>query len=250
MIPYVRRKMILAELENHDLLYIQDLLALLEGVSESTLRRDLRNLEEEGMIEQLQGGAAKINRNSSYDMPIESKQLLHIQEKENIARTAASFVKDGEVVYIDSGTNPLLTVKYLKHRKIQLITSNTYVLRELENASFTCHILGGEIAPNLGSVFGPVTDNQLRTMHFDRAFLGATGFSFRSGITTPDFNEANKKRIVMENSDAVYVLADHSKAGKEALCKVCSLDDCIIITDQMCDVLTGLDNYILANSSA
>jgi len=246
MIPYVRRKKILAELENHDLVYIQDLLAILENVSESTLRRDLRNLEEEGMIEQLQGGAAKIKKNSSYDMPIESKQLIHTEEKEKIARTAASFVKDGEVIYIDSGTSTLLMVKYLKHTKIQIITSNTYVLRELENAAYVCHILGGQIAPLLGSVYGPVTDNQLRNMHFDRAFVGATGFSLRSGITTPDFNEANKKRIVKENSDALYVLADHSKAGKEALCKVFDLQDCTIITDEMCTLLQGLDNYILA----
>ena len=247
MIPYIRRKTILAELECNDVVYIQDLLGILKDASESTLRRDLRNLEEEGMIEQLQGGAAKIKRTSSYDMPIESKQLIHMKEKEAIARVAASLVKDGEVVYIDSGTNALLTIKYLKHKKIQIITSNTYVLRELENAAFQCHILGGDVAPQLGSVFGPVTDNHLRTMHFDRAFLGATGFSLRSGITTPDFNEANKKRIVRENSDIVYVLADHSKAGKEALCKVFGLKDCIIITDEMSDILQGLDNYILAS---
>jgi len=246
MIPYVRRKKILAELENHDLVYIQDLLAILDKVSESTLRRDLRNLEDEGMIEQLQGGAAKIKKNSSYDMPIESKQLIHVEEKEKIARKAASLVKDGEVIYIDSGTSALLVVKYLKTRKIQIITSNTYVLKDLENAAYVCHILGGEVAPLLGSVSGPVTDNQLRNMHFDRAFIGATGFSVRSGITTPDFNEANKKRIVKENTDVLYVLADHSKAGKEALCKVFDLKDCTLITDKMSDVLEGLDNYILA----
>jgi len=246
MIPYLRRKKILKELENKDIVYIQDLLTVLEEVSESTLRRDLKTLEEEGLIEQLQGGAAKIKQNSSYDMPIESKQFMHVQEKESIARMAASFVKDGEVIYIDSGTNTLLMVKYLKHKKVQIITSNTYVLRELENAVFKCHILGGEVAFHLGSVFGPVTDNQLRTLHFDKAFLGATGYSLRSGVTTPDFNEANKKRIVKENSDVVYVLADHSKMGKEALCKVFELNECILITDEMNEMLEGLDNYILS----
>ncbi len=246
MIPYLRKKTILAELQINDIVYIQDFLALLKDVSESTLRRDLRDLEEEGMIEQLQGGAAKIKRTSSFDMPIESKQLIHIQEKEAIARIAASFVKEGEVIYIDSGTNTLLMVKYLKQKKIQIVTSNTYVLKEMENAAFTVHILGGDVAARLGSIYGPVTDNQLGTMHFDRAFLGATGFSIRSGVTTPDFQEANKKRIVQKNSDAVYVLADHSKAGKEALCKVFELTDCTIITDTMCDILEGLDTYILA----
>jgi DeoR family fructose operon transcriptional repressor len=246
MIPYVRKTRILAELERSEIVYIQDLLAILSDVSESTLRRDLRNLEEEGLVEQLQGGAAKLKKASSYDMPIESKQLMHTEEKDRIARTAASLVRDGEVVYIDSGTNALLMVKYLKAKKIQIITSNTYVLRELEKASFTCHVLGGEVSPLLGSVFGPVTDNLLRTMHFDRAFLGATGFSVRSGVTTPDFNEANKKIIVKERSDAVYVLADHSKAGKEALCKVFELNECILITDMTNELTEGLDNCLVA----
>lgn len=246
MIPYMRKKTIITELEQNEIVYIQDLISLFKNVSESTIRRDLKNLEEEGQIELLHGGAAKIKFRSSYDMPVESKQYLHTEEKDKIARFAASLVKPGEVIYIDSGTTTLGMAKYLKQKKIQIITSNTYVLDELDNAEFSCVIVGGEVVHTLGSILGPLTDSLLADMHFDKAFLGANGYSEKSGITTPDFREANKKRIAKNNSKEAFVLMDSSKEGKESLCKVFNLGDCTIITDRVSKVLEESNNYLLA----
>ena len=187
-------------------------------------------------------------KTSSYDMPLESKKFLHISEKDYISRCAAELVSDGEVIYIDSGTTTLGMLKYLKDKQVRIITTNTAVLNLLQDISFSCHIIGGDVEVSLASTVGPVTENQLRELYFDKAFLGATGFSLKSGIMTPDFRESSKKRIVMENSAKVYVLADSSKYNKQALCKSFEISRCTIITDQPLPDLDGQAEYIVARS--
>jgi DeoR family fructose operon transcriptional repressor len=248
MIPYIRKKHILGELEIKEIVYISDLIPILEDTSESTIRRDLKNLADEGKIELLQGGAAKLKRTSSYDMPLESKKFLHIDEKEEIARCAANLVSDGEVIYIDSGTTTLGLVKYLKNKKIRIVTTNTAIVNLLQGVTFSCHIIGGDVEVSLASTVGPVTENQLRELYFDKAFLGATGFGLKSGITTPDFRESSKKKIVMHNSAKVYVLADSSKYNKQALCKAFELNQCVIITDKPIQDLDGNADVIVADA--
>jgi DeoR family fructose operon transcriptional repressor len=247
MIPYVRKKIILRELEIKEVVYIADLIPILEETSESTIRRDMKQLAEEGKIELLQGGAAKLKRTSSYDMPLESKKFLNINEKERIARFAATLISNGEVIYIDSGTTTLGLVKYLLDKDIRVITSNTAVLSMLHDVAFSCHIVGGDVETALASVVGPVTENQLRDLYFDKAFIGATGFGLKSGITTPDFREASKKKIVMNNSAKIYLLADSSKYNNHALCKAFEISECTIITDKAIPDLDGVAEYIVAN---
>jgi DeoR family fructose operon transcriptional repressor len=242
----VRKKTIINELEKDEIVYLHDFVSIFKNVSESTIRRDLKTLEEEGLIELLHGGAAKLKNSSSYDMPIESKQYLHTAEKDRIAKFAASLVKEGEVIYIDSGTTTLGMVKYLRSSHVQVVTSNTDIIDKIKGARFSCVMLGGEITETLGSVVGPITDSLLENLFFDKAFIGATGYSVESGITTPDFREANKKKIVKNNSKEVFVLLDSSKAGKKALCKVFDLTDCTIITDKATDILEKTQNYLLA----
>lgn len=246
MISYLRRKAILEEMEIRELMYLDDFSALLPDTSRSTIRRDLQQLRNEGKIELLHGGAARRLETSSYDMPLISKQQIHTAEKEILARYAASLVADGEVIYMDSGTTPLPMIPHLRNKKIQIVTSNIMILFQLEDTQFTCHILGGEVEKTLGSVVGPVTDNLLRDMFFDKSFIGCTGISSVYGVTTPNFREASKKRIVMEHSGKTYVLADSSKLGKKSLCKAFDASRCTLITNADKEELTEFENYLIA----
>jgi len=250
MIPFVRRQRILGFLGENDIGYLPDFIALFDNVSESTIRRDLKALEAEGQVQVLHGGAATLSdgTSSSYDMPVEKKRYLNIEGKRAIAAHAASLVSDGEVIYVDSGTTTFSMIEFLKEKQIKVVTSNTSVLTELRDAKFQCVILGGDVTETLGSVTGPITDNLLRGMYFDKAFLGATGYSEVSGLSTPDFREANKKQIVAANSEEVYVLVDSSKSGKRSLCKFLDLPDAIIITDEETEILRLHASYVVAPS--
>jgi DeoR family transcriptional regulator, fructose operon transcriptional repressor len=249
MIPYVRREKILAELKIKKLVYIEDLIKIFNNISRSTIRRDLKALEVEGYVDLLQGGAAKLC-SGSYDMPIQSKKRLHMGEKNRIAKYAASLVKDGEVIYIDSGTTTLQMVKYLKGKKIKAITSNTQIINEFQDGDFNCIFLGGEISSLLGSVKGPIAERLLSELFFDKAFLGASGYTLESGINTPDLSEVNKKRIVKKHSKETYILVDSSKANKQTSCKCFDIDECIIITDESNEILEKYAKFIVVPNEA
>lgn len=244
MIPYVRRQSILTELEKHDIAYVNELSETL-NISASTIRRDLNTLAEEGQIVLLRGGAVKLLE-GSFDMPIQAKQLLNIEKKERIAKYAASLVHDGEVIYVDSGTTPLAMMKYLKKKKITVVTSNTQIIETLMESDVQCIILGGDITKNLGSIVGPITEKLLQNMFFDKSFLGASGYSVSGGINTPDIREATKKELVKNNSKDTYVLVDSSKADKTTFYKAFGLEECTIITDETNEILEKYAKFIVA----
>ncbi|WP_410512695.1 DeoR/GlpR family DNA-binding transcription regulator [Paenibacillus sp. BR2-3] len=246
MIPYVRRKQILEEVEKKEIVYLEELAQTMENTSLSTIRRDLRTLAEEGQIELLRGGGVRI-KEDAYETPIETKKMLNIEKKDQIARFAASLVNDGDVIYIDSGTTVFEMIKYLKHKNIKVITSNTKVIAELDDAVFSCIVLGGEITKSIASIAGPITETMLGSMFFDKAFLGASGYSLKSGINTHDLKESKKKEIVKNNSADTYVLADSSKADRINFCRAFGLEECIIITDQSNEMLEQHAKYFIAS---
>lgn len=243
LIPYVRKQKIIAALEKTELLYVEQLAELL-GISISTVRRDVRRLAEEGMISALRGGAVKLKR-GAYDTPLETKQLLNSDRKQRIARYAASLVATGDVIYLDSGTSVLYMAKYLRKKKITVVTSNTKAVDELLDSAATLITLGGEINKQLGSVVGSAAEMMLRSMYFDKAFLGASGYSLLGGVSTPDAREAMKKTIVHERSKDAYVLADASKAGMTSFCKAFDLSDAVLITDEENDFLKDCKQYFV-----
>lgn len=243
VIPYVRTQKIIAALEKTELLYVEQLAELL-GISISTVRRDVKRLAEEGMISALRGGAVKLKR-GAYDTPLETKQLLNSDRKQRIARYAAALVAAGDVIYLDSGTSTLYMTKYLRKKKITVVTSNTKAVDELLDSAVTLMTLGGEINKQLGSVVGPAAETMLRSMYFDKSFLGASGYSTLGGISTPDAREAMKKTIVHERSKVSYVLADASKAGMTSFCKAFDLRETVLITDEENDCLKDCKQYFV-----
>ncbi|MBS4223327.1 DeoR/GlpR family DNA-binding transcription regulator [Lederbergia citrea] len=246
MIPYVRREKIMDELENKQMMYIEDLMKIFDGVSESTIRRDLKILEDENHIIHLHGGAVKLKLDS-YEIPVGTKKLLYKEEKEKIAKLAASLVEDEEVIYIDSGTTCTSMVKYIKATGVRVITSNIQVVNEANNKNIeSCIIVGGEVNRNLESISGALTDATLRNLNFDKAFLGASGFGIEVGINTPDFREASKKSIVNANSKKCFVLTDSSKFNKTTLVKAFEIQECTLITSEFIPELDGKIEYLVA----
>lgn len=245
MIPYERRKRMLEELDKKEIVDLDELVAALKTVSHSTVRRDLKVLSDEGQVILLRGGGVKLKRGSS-DTPVHSRSIINIKEKDMIAKRAAELVKDGEVVYIDSGTTPVRMLKYLRNKRISVVTTSTILLNELEGSRLECIVLGGHVNKSTASIVGPITDNLLREMHFDKAFLGASGYDVTAGVNTPDYQEANKKRIVKANSRECYVLADSSKEGKVTMCSAFDLSGITLITEKISENLSKYVQYVLA----
>lgn len=245
MIPYERQMQLLQLLEENDFMSTEQLVNALEGVSESTVRRDLKALSDDGQIVLMRGGASKV-RGNSHDTPVDSKLILNTEAKERIARCAADLVQDGEVIYIDAGTTPLKMARYLRDKKITIVTTNVLIFQELAGAKAECIIIGGSVNVDMGSVMGDLTVSTLENMFFDRAFLGITGFSSKAGFSTPDFKESRKKQVVKQNSRHTYILVDSSKVGVTTMCKVFKLDEVEVITEKETELLKECGDYLIA----
>lgn len=244
MIPFERRRQMLQAFDNSEIVTLDELKKILNGISESTIRRDLKALAREGEIVLLHGGAAR-KMSGSYETPVGSRNILNIKEKNSIAKYAAELVSDGEVVYLDAGSTILRMVKYVKSKDITIVSTNALIAQELEGGRAKCILIGGELLLSTASLVGPMTDSELENMYFDKAFIGASGFSLEAGINTPDPREAKKKQIVKKNSKETYVLMDSSKSGKSTLCKALELKEVTIICEKETPILLEAGNYLL-----
>ena len=244
MIPYLRRKKILDELEKKEIVYLEQFIEIMTEASESTIRRDLRILAQEGKIVLLHGGGIRLKK-SSKEVSVISKKFMNVKAKEKIAKYASSLIQNGDTIYLDSGTTTELMLKYLKNKDITIITTNTQVINQLEDTRFECIFVGGEITKSLSSTVGPLTDRILSEFHFNKAFIGANGCTQHNGISTYDLREASKKRIVAENSDICYVLLDSSKIGINGICRVFKINEIKVITEKRSKITDENDNFIV-----
>lgn len=231
MIPYERHELILKTLREQGLVKIDELHEVLTGVSLSTLRRDLKELERRGSIEYLAGGAVKLHE-TAREIDISVKETLHAQEKERIGARAAAEVEDGETVYIDSGSTCTAMLKHLLDRPVTIYTTSAGACAQSVGAAAKVVVIGGMFNPVTSSFTGPLTESILTDLYFEKAFLGINSLDDERGVMSPGFAEAAKKRIVRVNSNKVYVLCDSSKFHGFSNVKVFDLDGLTIISDK------------------
>lgn len=231
MIPYERQTKILHILTNKDLVKIDELHADLPDISMSTLRRDLKTLETSGRIEYLVGGAIK-STNTTGEIPMVEKATLHEKQKKLIAKRAVDEISDHESIYIDSGSSNSLLLDQLLDRNITIYTTNTTIFNITREIKAAVILLGGLYNPAISSLSGTLTENNLRDLYFDRAFLGVNGVDDEKGITTPNIAEATKKRLIKANAKQTYLLCDSSKFHRISSVRAFDLKDVILISDK------------------
>lgn len=241
MIPYKRREAILSILQNRDLVYIEELTKEIPTVSESTIRRDIKTLEEQGFISHHYGGAIKYN-GLIEEVPINARKTKLIKEKERIAEYIAEMIPDKAVVYVDSGTSTSAVMKYLKS-SVSVVTTSID-LRAFEECACEIYIIGGNYSKERASLYGASTIYALQHSNFDFALLGANGYCESKGITTASMDEAFKKQMVIEKSEKVMFLLDHSKEGACSFAKICDIDEHMIVTDEDSRLTEKYENII------
>ena len=248
MKPYSRHRLILDKIGDSDAVPLDDLIAA-TGASPSTVRRDIRFLEEAGQVVSLRGGAVRLD-NRPVEAPVAAKSLINRSEKLAIARAAAGVVEDGDTIYLDSGTTVTGMFEHLRGVRVHVITSNTGVFSIPVSPTINVTVLGGDYLPEIGSIAGAFTDRMLGDLFFDKAFIGTNGISRSAGITTFDPREASKKRLAHEHSRNTYVLADSSKLDQVSLCRAFDLASATVITETHADLLQYAHDYIVAPAPA
>ncbi|MBT2293502.1 DeoR/GlpR transcriptional regulator [Paenibacillus albidus] len=226
-----RKRRIVHYVEKHTRGSVQELSQEM-GVSESTVRRDLKELEEGKLLKRTHGGAVSL-QSVNFEAVFQDKEDRFLEEKQRIARKAVEMIQEGDAILLDGGTTTLHIARELRSfSNIKVITNSIMALNELKDCrTIEVSITGGMLRPDTMAFVGPMTERSLEMVRVDKAFLGTNGLDLREGITTPNMLEAATKRKMIAVAKQSILLTDHSKIGQVSFCKVADLtemDHCII----------------------
>ena len=212
-------------------------LALRLGASEATIRRDLIQLDDEGLLRRVYGGAAPID---DRDDPFVDVAEFRVAEKDAIARQCAELVHDGETVLLDIGTTAHRVARQLRGRSLTVVTSNLAVYEELaDDTSIQLVLLGGMLRREYRSLVGFLTEDNLRQVHADRLFLGTSGVRPGGQVMDTTVVEVPVKRAMIAASDQVVLVADADKFPGTGVARVCGPEELdVVVTNAGADPAT------------
>ena len=234
MLKSERKQVILEQLKDHRTVSLDSLVHILK-TSESTVRRDLDELESEQKLRRIHGGAENIHFLQEEESNQE-KSIKNIQFKLKIAEKAASLIQDHDVVFIDAGTTNELLIQAIHNHRVTIVTNSIHHASKLVERNIPTVIVGGTVKSSTDASIGGVALNQIGQLNFDKAFIGMNGID-DGFYSTPDMEEGAVKRAIMENAKQTYVLSDSSKLGHISFVKVAPLAKAKIITNKISSIL-------------
>ena len=229
MLKSKRKQLILEKVMKDKFVSLEYLVKALE-TSESTVRRDLDELESERKLRRVHGGAESLHFLQEEESNQE-KSIKNIQEKTRIAQKAASLIQEYDVIFIDAGTTNELLVNELHDPSVTVVTNSIHHATKLVERNIPTVIIGGVVKRSTDASIGGVALNQIGQLNFDKAFIGMNGID-DGFFTTPDMEEGAVKRAILENAKRTYVLADASKLGNTSFAKVAPVSRARLITNQ------------------
>lgn len=220
------------KLDNEKYVNVLDLCKLLD-VSAVTIRKDLKFLEDKGLLCRTHGGASLENPYIN-DRHVNEKEKIWVTEKSAIAQTAATLITETDSILIGSGTTVQALARFIKPiGKLMAITSSLNVVLELIKFKDVDVLqLGGFVRSSSASVVGSYALQILENISCSKFFLGVDGIDLEYGLTTTNLEEAQLNRKMLSSAQKTIVLADSSKFGKKGFARICGLDQIDqIITD-------------------
>jgi DeoR/GlpR family transcriptional regulator of sugar metabolism len=185
------------------------------AVSEATARRDLEMLAGKGSVQRVHGGAIALEK-APPEMPMLLRQDDQAGEKQRIGFAGANLVKDGETIFLGSGTTVLEVARNLQnHKNITVITNSLPVINLLaDNRNITTVCLGGILRPSEFSFIGHLTEQALAEIRADKVFLGVRAINLKEGLTNDYLPETLTDRAILKIGQEIIVVADHTKFGR------------------------------------
>ena len=216
-------------------------LSNLFGISEVTIRADLRMLEEKGLLTRFHGGAARpgsdLTESDNLEVVLEDRYQLASDPKKRIAQAAAAMIHEGMTVILDSGSTTLLIAEALVRMTNITVTNRLPAAFTLsENKDITLVVCGGTVRHKTHSMHGTIAERSLQGICADLMFVGADGIDATNGITT--FNEGYSISSVMAAAaHQVIAVLDASKFNRRGFNQVLPMDkiDCVITDDGISD---------------
>ena len=203
-------------------------------VSESTARRDLDEMASQGLIERTHGGAV-IERGTGLEKEYSEKMKLMIPEKTQIASAAAGLIRNGNSIFLDSGTTTLLLAKQLQmYKNLTVITHNLDIAYHVKlDQTSSLVVTGGIRRDGYNVLVGEIAEEMVNKLSVDFAFLGADAINPKWGVFDSSFLELGIKRSGIASARRRILLCDHTKFMRKALTKICDIEEFdTLITDE------------------
>lgn len=231
MIPVERRQTILQMVAEKGVVSITELTEKM-NVSHMTIRRDLQQLEQQGVVVLVSGGVQSPMR-LAQEPSHQAKTGLASEQKMAIGKLAAEQVVAGSCIYLDAGTTTLAVARNLVGQENLTVVTNDFVIADflLDNSDCTIIHTGGAVCRENRSCVGEAAAAMLRGLMIDQAFISASSWSSR-GISTPDENKVAVKRAVASASRQRILVCDTTKYGQVATWLALPLNEFdLVITD-------------------
>jgi len=206
------------------------------NVSMVTIRRDVAELVRRNLLQKVHGG---VKPTIYYDRETDFMKRLEINRslKEKIAERALEFVNDGDTLFLDASTTVYMFAKKLSKVKknLYIITNGVMTAMEIsKNRTNTVILINGVFHPETLSLVGPLAVDCARKFFTQKAFISCRGFSPESGTYEINTAESELKKVMVENTETLFVLIDSSKIGKKSLVNLVPLNKInYVITDKI-----------------
>ncbi len=241
-----RQKLIMEKLEAADCLTVEEI-AELTGASLPTVRRDLNVLAAEHGLVRFRGGigfSAKapsmtnFANKANWKLVTEDSEYMATyqleverEKKIKIAKKAAEYVENGDVIYVDNSTTVYYMNEFLKGKDVMVVANGLDMIFKLLEHRIPAYVLNGQVNQEAHCILGGDTEEQLKKMNFNKVFIGTRGIDEASGFTTTDNYDSVLKKIAIAKAEQCYVLTDSSKFFQRRLYTYARLDEATIITD-------------------
>ena len=199
-------------------------------VSEATIRRDLQYMEDRRMVKRFYGGAILANEQKT-ETSLSVREMTNTKEKQQIAKFAASLIKNGDTVYIDAGSTASRIIDYIYAKDILVVTQGINDALKLVERNINGYVAGGFLKHRNSVIIGMETLEKMASMKFSISFVGVDGIHPMVGFTTTEDMEARLKQTVLQNSLRSYMVADHTKFNRLTAIHFADFDAAGVITD-------------------
>ena len=232
MIQYERQKKILEVLKEKDTMTIEEI-AEKVFFSQSTVRRDIKALEQQGYVHSLYGGVMLSEYRNSI-VPVNMRNSSFSSVKESLAKKAAELVFDGAVVIMDSASTVRRICKYIKpHVRVKIITNNLCLFDEPHGDNIKIYCTGGLYNSLNRNFVGAGAEKYIKDINADIVFFSSQGLSEDGDITDASEEETALRTIMLEHAKQKVFLCDSSKFGEKKTFRLCNKDDIDVI---ICDI--------------
>ena len=208
-----------------------DEITALTGASRATVRRDIDQLDRDGLIKKTRGGAMTVRRTPSSEPSLRVRSSTNIEEKARIAHKALSLIEKGERVLLDSGTTVLELAKRLqKNYQLTAVTNDLFIASELAfRSDVSVMMLGGVLRPEYHYCIGYFGERMLCEIRVNHAFISADAVDVSLGAMSFTAQELQLKKLMIRSAEKVVLLCDHSKFETKAFLQIAPFSDIDIL---------------------